>query len=81
MKNRILSGWNFMRVLRLFIGVFILAQGIMAHDWLMGIMGAAFSLMPLLNIGCCATGNCAVNKRRSAPIAENTEDITYEEVH
>ncbi len=66
-----------MRVLRLALGIFIIAQGVQANDWLFVALGGLFSLMPLLNIGCCGTSGC------NTPVSKNskkTEDITYEEV-
>lgn len=66
-----------MRVLRLALGVFIIVQGFMTHDWLFVILGSLFSLMPLLNIGCCGTRSC------SAPVSKSgkqTDFIHFEEV-
>lgn len=77
MKDRILSGWNFMRVLRLALGVIIVAHGFYNKEWLFVAMGGFFSFLPLMNIGCCGVSNC------SPPISKNNmnvEDITYEEV-
>ncbi|MFH6967199.1 hypothetical protein [Flavobacterium sp. FlaQc-28] len=76
MKNY-LRNWNFMRVLRLVLGIFIIVQGIMAKEWLLIGLGGLFSLMPLMNIGCCGTSGC------NTPISKSNkkvEDITYEEV-
>ena len=78
MKQAIFSNWNFMRFLRLALGIFIIAQSVFAKDWTMGILGILFTLMPVFNIGCCGMGGCAA----AAPKinAETTKDITYEEV-
>lgn len=81
MKNRVLAGWHFMRFLRLLIGVFILAQGIVARDWLIGTMGMFFAGMAVWNIDCCAGGSCTPGRGNEGSIAEKTEDISYEEVH
>lgn len=77
MKN-ILSNWNFMRVLRLGLGIFIIVQGIVAHDWIFIVTGALFSLLPVLNIGCCSTNECHVEQYRKE--TKNTSEISYEEV-
>lgn len=77
MKQAILSNWNFMRFLRLGLGIAIIVQSAMAKDWTMGILGLLFSGMAVFNIGCCGTGGC------NAPIKKNSEttkDISYEEV-
>lgn len=76
MKNY-LRNWNLMRVLRLALGVFIIVQGIQAQQWLLVGLGGLFSLMPLLNIGCCGTSGCNTPVRKTN---KKTEDITYEEI-
>jgi hypothetical protein len=77
MKNY-LSDWNFIRVLRIALGVFIIVQGIGAKDGLFIAAGALFSLMPLLNIGCGGLSGC----NRPVPKSnKKIEDTTYEEIH
>jgi hypothetical protein len=77
MKKTIFSNWNFMRVLRLGIGIAILIQAILAKDVVFGIAGLLFSAMAVLNIVCCGTGGCRVLTKRTSV---TTKDITYEEV-
>lgn len=77
MKQGILANWNFMRFLRLGLGIAIIVQSIIAKDWTMGIIGALFTSMPLFNVGCCVTGGCATPVKKDP---NNTKDITYEEV-
>lgn len=77
MIERIRGNWNFMRLLRLGIGVAIVVQGIIAKDIMFAIMGGLFSLMPLLNIGCCGSSGCGVPTRRAK---QETQEIAYEEV-
>lgn len=60
MKSKLLSGWHFMRVLRLALGIFIVVQGIQSSDWLFVVIGGLFSLMPLFNIGCCSSAGCSI---------------------
>jgi len=75
--NDYLRNWNFMRVLRLALGIFVIVQGVQAKEWMFVALGGIFSLMPLLNIGCCGVSGCNTPIRKSN---ENTEDITYEEI-
>ena len=77
MRQGIWANWNFMRLLRLGLGIAIIVQAIIVKDWTMGILGALFTSMPLFNVGCCATGGCATPAKRDI---DNTKDITYEEV-
>lgn len=75
--NNYLKQWNFMRTLRLALGILIIVQGIIAKEWLLAGLGGLFSLMPLMNTGFCGVSGC------STPIPRNnkkTEDTTYEEV-
>jgi len=72
-----LKNWDWIRVVRLLIGIFILAEGVRAGIWMFVIMGGLFSLMPLLNIGCSADGSCRVPVRRRS---SGKEEVTFEEV-
>ena len=72
----ILQGWNFMRVLRLGLGIAILVQGIVAKETMTIVLGAIFGGMALANIGCCGTNGCAVNSRST----NKTQKIDYEEL-
>jgi hypothetical protein len=72
-----LKGWDFSRVLRLILGVFIIGQGVQSNDWSFILLGSLFTLMPILNIGCCGTNGCSTSTLKSK---ENKEEVTYEEV-
>ncbi len=76
MKNY-LNNWNLMRVLRLALGIIIIVQGIVAKEWLLAGLGGLFSLMPLMNIGCCGVSGCSAPVPRTR---KKMEDISYEEV-
>lgn len=73
-----LRNWNFMRVLRLVLGIFIIVQGVQSQMWLFVFAGLMFSLMPLLNIGCCGTSGCAPKRYKNTKGKE--DEIHYEEV-
>jgi len=77
-----ISGWNFMRFIRLVLGVAIIIQGVNSKEWSFIIMGALFTLMPLFNVGCCAGNSCSTNsttRYRHQP-AKPQEETQYEEV-
>lgn len=76
--HSIKSGWSVMRVIRLLMGIAIIVQGFYIHQWTYVAMGGLFTLMPLLNIGCCSTGACYTPQNKTST---KTEDIQYEEVH
>lgn len=73
-----LKNWDFMRLLRLALGIFIIVQGVQTKEWLFVFAGALFSLMPILNMGCCGTSACNTPIRKNQ---QKTEDITYEEIN
>lgn len=77
MKNYI-RNWSLMRLLRLGVGIFIIVQGVLMHEWMFIGLGALFTAMPVLNMGCGANGSCGVPRTRSTP-NENRE-VTYTEV-
>lgn len=70
--------WNVIRIIRLLLGIAIIAQSVRSGHWALMIAGVLFSLMPIFNIGCCAGGNC------STPVGKvkrtESSDIIYEEI-
>jgi hypothetical protein len=78
MIQSIWSNWNFMRFVRLVLGIAIIVQAVIARDWMMGILGTLFTSMPVFNIGCCGVGGCTTPAVKIN--TESTKDITYEEV-
>ena len=77
MIQSILSNWNFMRFIRLVLGIAIIVQSVIAKDWTMGIIGVLFTSMPVFNVGCCGSNGCATPVKNNK---EQTKDISYEEV-
>jgi len=77
MKDVIFNNWNFIRFLRLGMGIVILVQAVMAEDILFGLIGLLFTGMAVFNASCCGAGACA------APPAKRengSQEISYEEV-
>lgn len=60
MKERLLSGWNFIRVIWLVMGSGITIQAITQRNFLMLLAGLYFVFAALANIGCFA-GTCAAS--------------------
>lgn len=74
-----LKSWNLVRFIRFALGLAITIQGVLVKDYLLIGVGAWFSLLPVLNIGCGVNGSCGTNPGQS----ENTdtfEDVQYEEI-
>ena len=77
MKQGILRNWNFMRFVRLGVGIAIIVQAVIFKDLTMGIAGILLTSMPVFNFGCCGVSGC------NAPVhkkEQTTKEITYEEV-
>ncbi len=65
MKTQILNNWNFMRWMRLGLGIAITVQSIYNHESAMIPLGILFAGMAVLNIGCCAGGTCSIPARKN----------------
>ena len=76
----ILSNWNFMRFLRLGMGLWLVYSAIFEGQWIFGLLGAFFAFQAIMNVGCaCGTGNCVLpSEKRNVTNSEN--EISYEEV-
>ena len=74
----LLTGWNFMRFLRLGVGIFIGVQALLYRDVLSGLMASVFLLQAATNTGCCGTSGCVTNTNYKS---KNTiQDVEFEEV-
>lgn len=80
MKETILTGWTFMRWLRLGIGVYALVQSTIEHEPLLAVAGAFLLVMAIFNVGCCGGGACATPSRRTRVDAGKPEDVSFEEI-
>jgi hypothetical protein len=58
-----INTWDWIRLLRLLLGVALIIQGFMEKDWLAGGVGAFFAISAWMNRGCgggsCRTGACS----------------------
>ncbi len=77
-KQQLLSNWNIMRVVKLFLSFVILFQSVQQHDMMFGFLGGVFLTQTLLNMGCCGVGSCAVPLKKVN--TENVHDIEFEEI-
>jgi uncharacterized membrane protein HdeD (DUF308 family) len=63
-KQTLLSSWNFMRLLRLAVGVLIGIQAFRTSDVFSGIIAIFFLFQAITNTGCCGSGGCAVPSKK-----------------
>lgn len=80
MVKAYLKTWDFMRLVRLVLGIFIVVNGVQTGEWQVIALGALFTLMPLLNVGCCSTDSYCNNSPVVASKNNQPEDVKYEEV-
>lgn len=72
--------WNFMRAIRLILGLVILAQGIDASDYLIGALGGLFAAFAIFNVGCSANGGCSTFPNPKISNKKLTNEVEFEEV-
>lgn len=77
--NTVLSNWNFMRMLRLGVGLWFMYSAVAEHQPLLGLMGGLFALQAVMNAGCCGSAGCAAPNTRQSTI-KTIEETHYEEV-
>lgn len=59
LKQRIISGWNWVRIVYLVMGLLVIVQSIAVKEWTGALLGAWFAAMGLFGLG-CAAGSCYV---------------------
>lgn len=79
MKERILKGWNLMRVLWLVMGLGISVEAIKEANYLMLLPALYFAFAAIANVACCASGSCATNFTGKSNDKSLTE-IEFEEI-
>ncbi|GAB2832196.1 hypothetical protein [Ferruginibacter profundus] len=77
MKQAILHHWNFIRFIRLGMGIAIIFQAVAVKDVLFSIAGLLLTAMAVFNIGCCGAGGCHTAVQNSK---EPVKEVGYEEV-
>jgi hypothetical protein len=82
MKDRILKGWTFQRVLYLLMGVMIIIQFAAEKQWFGILLGVYFAAMGFFAFG-CAAGNCFGSKVKNDPLQKsklNFPNVEFEEI-
>lgn len=74
----LLTGWNFMRGLRLILGVIFLIQAIEMRDIITGLIATFFLFQGVTNTGCCGINGCAVPINITK--LDDIQDVAFEEV-
>jgi len=77
MKRAILVNWNFMRFLRLVMGIAIMVQAVVTKEFMFGVIGLLIVSTAVFNTGCCGAGACCTATKQ---YKNSSKDIPYEEV-
>lgn len=78
LRKTIFTGWNFMRWLRLAMGLIVAYQAFELQSGLLGILAGLFIFQALANAACCGGGACNTAPRKQK--AGKTIDVEFEEV-
>ena len=82
MKNRVLSGWSFQRVLYLILGGIVIVHSVIEKQWIGVLLGGYFAAMGLFAFGCAAGSyfceDCSAEPGQNSKT--NTQDVEFEEV-
>lgn len=58
-KYRITRNWNFIRIARFLLALFVVIAAWKSEEWLFLLIGGALLMQTILNVGCCV-GKCSV---------------------
>ncbi|MBS1773327.1 MAG: hypothetical protein JST82_10745 [Bacteroidetes bacterium] len=78
LKDRLLSGWHLMRIIRLAFGVIFIIQAITMKDILVGLAAVFFLYQGIMNVGCC--GESCVPAYDKSHKNKDVSDINFEEI-
>ena len=73
MKQQILTGWNFRRVLSMVLGGIVIIQAFNEKQWVAALFGGGLILMAIFNKTCCGAGGngsgiCSVPTKKAEDI-------------
>ena len=80
MRDTLLSGWNFMRIIRLVLGIMLVVQAIQQQFWAAGLLGGLLLFQAMTNTGCCGAAGCGVPPAKKNGSENNLDDVEYVEV-
>jgi len=77
-KQTLLTGWHFMRFLRLGLGIYIAIQAVETHSIFSGVVAVFFMFQAVTNTGCCGSNGCAVPIKKGN--SDKIEEVEFEEI-
>jgi hypothetical protein len=77
-KETLFNNWNFMRFLRLGLGIYIAIQAVETLSIVSGVVAVFFLFQAITNTGCCGSNGCALPTNKSN--STKTEEVKFEEI-
>ncbi|WP_304199038.1 hypothetical protein [Flavobacterium alvei] len=77
-KETLLTDWNFMRIIRLGLGIYIAVQAVKTLSILSGFFAAFFIFQAITNTGCCGAKGCSIPLKKNN--SDSIEEVEYEEI-
>ena len=77
-KETLFNNWNFMRFLRLGLGIYITVQAVETLSILSGVVAVFFLFQAITNTGCCGSNGCTLPTNKSN--STKTEEVKFEEI-
>lgn len=74
MKNMILTGWTFSRVLWVLIGIVIITEAILRKELVPGVAGVLYTAMGVFNRTICGLGLCSFSPKAGEK-ADGVSDV------
>ena len=83
LKQRLLTGWTLMRVVRTGLAILIIGQAWNNYDLLFAVLGGILLFQAAFNYGCCSTSGCNINypKNNSNRLDKAEDVVTFTEVN
>lgn len=78
LRKTIFNGWNFMRWLRLVMGLIFAYQAFQLQNGPLGILAGLFIFQVLANAACCGAVACDTTLRKEN--SGKTMDVEFEEI-
>lgn len=60
MKDKLLNDWNFMRAVKLLLGVYVTYDAIVSKQYFLLILAALFLYQAIFNVSTCGINGCSV---------------------
>ena len=77
-KQRLVTDWHPMRMIKLVFGVWAMVQAVQMHEYAIGIFGMFFLYQAVTNTGCCGAQGCDTPAPKKQE--KDTGYIEFEEV-